>query len=144
MLKSAQCGACRQHLPLGPGLCRFALPPRRIRCAGCGAIMPSTFAYRATWTESLLWKTCFLACIPVFFVSALAGKASLLAATGITIFATLFMGGLGGFLVALVLAFPVQIMLDLARALISVVQPQPEPPSPRPSSSLGSRGTPLG
>jgi len=113
MLRSARCSNCDRHLPLGPGITKFKMPPRFITCASCGALMKTTFAYRATWLDSLLWKTCFLLAIPLGVIVGVVEWKSV----GFFIFSVvcigLFLGGLGGFIVALVAAPPLQAVIDL-------------------------------
>ena len=113
MLKRAGCGSCGRSLPLGPGILKFRFPPRQIQCRHCQTLMNTSFAYRATWLQSLLWKTLTVLGALVCLASAIADQRSMPEILGITLVGGVLMGFLGGFIAAIIAAPPIQLVIDL-------------------------------
>lgn len=112
MLKRASCPTCNTSLPLGPKLFRLNPAPRVTTCPKCAASIRTTYAYRATWLEMLLWKVVALFSFGLGIVSLIAAgetRPFLWVLTPLTTFA---LGLLGGFLVGLIVAPILQLVID--------------------------------
>jgi len=112
MLKSASCLKCKHALPLRPKLTSFRLAPREIACPGCAERIPTTFMYRVTWMERVVWKVLFLAAVPFWiYLGITRADDSVHAALWIT-GGILLGSGLGGFILSRIFAFPTQLVVE--------------------------------
>lgn len=119
MLSAARCDACNATIPLHGALASFALPPRAVTCAGCGKSIDTILLYRATWMERLVWKSLFLASIPLAPWLALR-HAETTQSMLLWLLATPTVGGIvGGFVLSRVLAFPFTLLTDRIRGIRS-------------------------
>lgn len=114
MVKTARCGFCEQHIRSGPGLFGFRLPPDTVLCEACGQFNRASFTFRANWNAMLIWKGSFLASI---LFGAFIGVRSMMkgeVGVGGLLFSVVavaaVLGVFGGFIVALILEYPVTLV----------------------------------
>lgn len=112
MLKRATCEKCNRLLPLKPEPRDFSLAPHRIKCPGCERDIETTFPYRVTWMEGLLWKVLAIAAVPIAFLVALLGEWPPIIRILIVLVGPLLGGGFGGLVLSRMLAFPLQLVID--------------------------------
>ncbi|MBN1270240.1 MAG: hypothetical protein JXB04_11685 [Kiritimatiellae bacterium] len=113
MLKRARCPSCGTCLPLGPKIHKFSIPPRMVMCPKCATVIHTTFAYRATWLQSVLWKAIAILALGVGVVSLFVTEKDLPPVMFLFVPLTMFFfGGLAGFLVATLAAPPLQVVVE--------------------------------
>lgn len=112
MLTGARCEKCNHALPLKGEVGDFRLPPEAIPCPGCGHRCATILPYRVGWMEALLWKVYALLSVPLSVWIALTGDWEPVWRIAIVILGPLVGGGLGGFLLGKITAFPVTLIRD--------------------------------
>lgn len=115
MLTAARCEKCNHALPLKGELGDFRLPPDMVPCPGCGHRCATILPYRVGWMEALLWKVYALASIPIAVWWAVTGDMATSLRVLVVVLGPLVGGGLGGFLLSKITAFPVTLLRDVGR-----------------------------
>ncbi|MBN1269578.1 MAG: hypothetical protein JXB04_08325 [Kiritimatiellae bacterium] len=75
--------------------------------------MKTSIAYRATWLEFLLWKVCVIVAFVTGIATSLADGRSVQFALAAGLLMAFLFGLLGGFIVSMIVAFPLQLLIDL-------------------------------
>lgn len=126
MSSFARCGRCGFPLPLGPGLWGFRIAPQRVECHACRAETQSTFGHRCAWMGWLLWKLAFvgcpLLCLGMWLVDGQVSFAALAVFTGLAMLLIVLAGGP----IALALAVPLQLAVELLRPRVAPASKLPE------------------
>lgn len=115
MLSAARCDACNAEIPLRGAALDFALPPAAVTCPGCRKHIATILLYRATWMEALVWKWLALASLPLAVLLALQH-----APAWAWLLGTIALGGgVVGFVVSRMIAFPLTLITDRVRGIES-------------------------
>lgn len=115
MLSGARCEKCNHALPLRGGALDFRLPPEHVACPGCGNPCATILPYRVGWMEALLYKVYALLSVPLSALVALTGDRDGFVRALILVGGPLLGGGLGGFLLSRLTAFPLTLLRDALR-----------------------------
>lgn len=115
MLTGARCERCNHALPLRGEPRDFRLPPDAVECPGCRHQCPTILAYRVGWMESLLWKVYALLSVPLSVWIALSADVDAAWRVAILVGGPPVGGGLGGYLLSRLTAFPVTVVRDATR-----------------------------
>ncbi len=115
MLTGARCEKCNHALPLKGEVGDFRMPPDAVPCPGCGHQCATILPYRVGWMEALLWKVYALLSVPLSVWVAVTGGYGLAGTVLVLVGGPLVAGGLGGFLLSRITAFPVTLLRDARR-----------------------------
>ena len=118
-VRSACCSNCENRLPVGPGFLNpFKLPPHWLECGSCGCRLKTSFNHRATWASWAVWELSWIASTILIAVIAIMKGNSVEKTFAITACGSLLIGVAGGFFLSLIVALPIQVLLDVTRFVL--------------------------
>ena len=121
-VRSASCSLCKTSVPVGPGFIPLRIPPYFIVCRNCKSRLKTSFNHRATWMSWLIWEIFWLSFTFLFAVVVIMKDYSIAETVGITAIGSLILGIGGGYILSLILAVPIQAVIDLTRAVLLKVK----------------------
>ena len=117
-VRSAFCSHCKSSIPVGPGFNPIKMPPYIIECRNCKNKLKTSFNYRATWMSWLIWEVGWIV-ITIFFAALVIMKDySAVETIVVTVFGSVIIGIGGAYILSLIIAVPIQAIIDLTRFIL--------------------------